>query len=283
MTGVQTCALPIFINLAQNLDCYWIYPSVHNEEEYGHYLVDELEEPELSDEVKRYFMYEEYGRDASINDDGMFTEKGYIYNNRNTFTQWYDGRDVPEEYRVTPQPPVQEKEQADLDAAAAQPAFATEQPPVLPIILSSEKPADKMKEITDRLEQGILGIYESDRYADYLRTMSKFHNYSFNNTILIAMQGGNLVKGYKQWEKEFDRHVKPGEKAIKILAPSPFTVKKQVEKIDPDTQKPVFDKEGKPVTEEKEIKIPAFRVVSVFDISQTDDSLMRTLTVKRLA
>ena len=215
-------------------------------------------------------MYEEYGRDASINDDGMFTEKGYIYNNRNTFTEWYDGRDVPEEYRVTPQPPVQEKEQADLDASAAIPTPATEQPPDLPIILSSEKPADKMKEITDRLEQGILGLYESDRYADYLRTMSKFHDYSLNNTILIAMQGGNLVKGYKQWEKEFDRHVKPGEKAIKILAPSPFTVKKQVEKIDPDTQKPVFDKDGKPVTEEKEIKIPAFRVVSVFVFSLID-------------
>ena len=78
---------------------------------------------------------------------------------------------MPEEYRVTPQPPVQEKEQADLDAAAAIQTAATEQPPVFPIILSSEKPADKMKEITDRLEQGILGLYESDRYADYLRTM----------------------------------------------------------------------------------------------------------------
>ena len=108
--------------------------------------------------------------------------------------------------------------------------------------------------------------------------MSKFHDYSLNNTILIAMQGGNLVKGYKQWEKEFDRHVKPGEKAIKILAPSPFTVKKQVEKIDPDTQKPVFDKDGKPVTEEKEIKIPAFRVVSVFDISQTEGKELPALT-----
>ena len=135
-----------------------------------------------------------------------------------------------------------------------------------------------MKEITDRLEQGILGLYESDRYANYLRTMSKFHDYSLNNTILITMQGGNLVKGYKQWEKEFDRHVKPGEKAIKILAPSPFTVKKQVEKIDPDTQKPVFDKDGKPVTEEKEIKIPAFRVVSVFDISQTEGKELPALT-----
>ena len=276
--GDHTRDLQDIINLAQNLDCYWLYPSVQSEEDYGHYLIEELDELELPEEAKKYFMYEEYGRDAAINDGGRFTEQGYIYNNRNTFTQWYDGRDVPEEYRVTPQPPVQEKEQADLDASAAIPTAATEQPPVLPLILSSEKPADKMKEITDRLEQGILGLYESDRYADYLRTMSKFHDYSLNNTILIAMQGGNLVKGYKQWEKEFDRHVKPGEKAIKILAPSPFTVKKQVEKIDPDTQKPVFDKDGKPVTEEKEIKIPAFRVVSVFDISQTEGKELPALT-----
>ena len=276
--GDHTRDLQDIINLAQNLDCYWLYPSVKTEEDYGHYLIEELDELELPEEAKNYFMYEEYGRDAAINDGGRFIEQGYIYNNRNTFTQWYDGRDVPEEYRVTPQPPVQEKEQADLDASAVQPALAIEQPPVLSIILSSEKPADKMKEITDRLEQGILGIYESDRYADYLRTMSKFHDYSLNNTILIAMQGGNLVKGYKQWEKEFDRHVKPGEKAIKILAPSPFTVKKQVEKIDPNTQKPVFDKDGKPVTEEKEIKIPAFRVVSVFDVSQTEGKELPSLT-----
>ena len=276
--GDHTRDLQDIINLAQNLDCYWLYPSVQSEEDYGHYLIEELDELELPEEAKKYFMYEEYGRDAAINDGGRFTEQGYIYNNRNTFTEWYDGRDVPEEYRVTPQPPVQEKEQADLDASAAIQTAATEQPPVLPIILSSEKPADKMKEITDRLEQGILGLYESDRYANYLRTMSKFHDYSLNNTILITMQGGNLVKGYKQWEKEFDRHVKPGEKAIKILAPSPFTVKKQVEKIDPDTQKPVFDKDGKPVTEEKEIKIPAFRVVSVFDISQTEGKELPALT-----
>ena len=280
--GDHTRDLQDIINLAQNLDCYWLYPSVQSEEDYGHYLIEELDELELPEEAKKYFMYEEYGRDAAINDGGRFTEQGYIYNNRNTFTEWYDGRDVPEEYRVTPQPPVQEKEQADLDASAAIPTTATEQPPVLPIILSSEKPADKMKEITDRLEQGILGIYESDRYADYLRTMSKFHNYSFNNTILIAMQGGSLVKGYKQWEKEFDRHVKPGEKAIKIIAPAPFTVKKQVEKIDPDTQKPVFDKDGKAVTEEKEIQIPAFRVVSVFDVSQTEGKELPDLGIKEL-
>ena len=85
------------INLAQNLDCYWIYPSVKTEEDYGHYLIEELDELELPEEAKNYFLYEEYGRDAAINDGGRFTEQGYIYNNRNTFTQWYDGRDVPEE------------------------------------------------------------------------------------------------------------------------------------------------------------------------------------------
>ena len=225
--GDHTDSLQDIINLAQNLDCYWIYPSVKNEEDYGHYLVDELEEPELPEEAKKYFMYEEYGRDTSINDDGMFTERGYIYNNRNTFTEWYDGRDVPQEYRVTPQPPQPEQdapEKADFDAVPTA-TLPAEPRPVLPIILSSQNPAEKMKEITDRLEQGIAGVFESERYAEYLRTMSKFHNYSLNNTILISMQGGSMVKGYRQWEKEFDRHVKPGEKAIKILAPTPYKVK----------------------------------------------------------
>ena len=132
--GDHTRDLQDIINLAQNLDCYWLYPSVQSEEDYGRYLIEELDELELPKEAKKYFMYEEYGRGRVINDGGRFTEQGYIYNNRNTFTQWYDGRDVPEEYRVTPQP--QEKEQADLDASADIPTAATEQPPVLPIILS---------------------------------------------------------------------------------------------------------------------------------------------------
>ena len=285
--GDHTDSLQDIINLAQNLDCYWIYPGVQTEEDYGHYLIEELDELELPEEAKKYFLYEDYGRDAAINDGGRFTDRGYIYNNRNTFTQWYDGRDVPEEYRVTPQLPQPQRdgeEKADFDASIpGQAAPETEPRPVIPIILSSEKPADKMKEITDRLEQGILGIYESDRYADYLRTMSKFHNYSFNNTILIAMQGGSLVKGFRQWEKEFDRHVKPGEKAIKILAPAPFTVKKQMEKIDPDTKQPVVDKDGKAVTEEKEIQIPAFKVVSVFDVSQTEGKELPDLGITELA
>ena len=281
------------INLAQNLDCYWIYPSVHNEEEYGHYLVDELEEPELPEEVKKYFMYEEYGRDAAINDGGMFTEQGYIYNNQNTFTRWYDGRDVPEEYRVTPAPPEPERldpKKVEMDAApagqtAAQPKEQAQEPhPVIPIVLTSEKPADKLKEITDRLEQGITELFESERYKEYLRVMSKFHNYSFNNTLLIAMQkpDASLVAGFSSWKNNFGRNVMKGEKGIKIIAPSPFTVKQEVEKTDPQTGKPVIGKDGKPVTEEKEIKVPAYKVVSVFDVSQTEGRELPDIAVDEL-
>ena len=281
------------INLAQNLDCYWIYPSVHNEEEYGHYLVDELEEPELPEEAKKYFMYEEYGRDAAINDGGAFTEWGYVYNNQNTFTRWYDGRDVPEEYRVTPAPPEPERpdpEKVEMDAApagqtAAQPKEQAQEPrPVIPIVLTSEKPADKLKEITDRLEQGITELFESERYKEYLRVMSKFHNYSFNNTLLIAMQkpDASLVAGFSSWKNNFGRNVMKGEKGIKIIAPSPFTVKQEVEKTDPQTGKPVIGKDGKPVTEEKEIKVPAYRVVSVFDVSQTEGRELPDIAVDEL-
>lgn len=291
--GDHADSLQDIINLAQNLDCYWIYPSVHNEEEYGHYLVDELEEPELSDEVKRYFMYEEYGRDASINDDGMFTEKGYIYNNRNTFTEWYDGRDVPQEYRVTPQPPQPERpdpSKVEMDAAAPGQRMTptAEQPqeprPVIPIVLTSEKPAEKLKEITDRLEQGIAELFDSERYREYLKVMSKFHNYSFNNTLLIAMQkpDASLVAGFSAWKNNFGRNVMKGQKGIKIIAPSPFKIRQEVEKIDPHTQKPIICKDGKPVTEEKEVKIPAYKVVSVFDVSQTEGKELPDIAVDEL-
>ena len=291
--GDHADSLQDIINLAQNLDCYWIYPSVHNEEEYGRYLVDELEEPELPEEAKKYFMYEEYGRDASINDDGMFTEKGYIYNNRNTFTEWYDGRDVPEEYRVTPQPPQPERpdpSKVEMDAAApgqrtAQTAEQPQEPrPVIPIVLTSEKPAEKLKEITDRLEQGIAELFDSERYKEYLKVMSKFHNYSFRNTVLIAMQkpDASLVAGFSAWKNNFERNVMKGQKGIKIIAPSPYKIKQEMQKIDPHTQKPVIGKDGKPVTEEKEVTIPAYKVVSVFDVSQTEGKELPDIAVDEL-
>ena len=291
--GDHADSLQDIINLAQNLDCYWIYPSVHNEEEYGRYLVDELEEPELPEEAKKYFMYEEYGRDASINDDGMFTEKGYIYNNRNTFTEWYDGRDVPQEYRVTPQPPQRSRpdpEKVEMDAAApgqrtAQTAEQPQEPrPVIPIVLTSEKPAEKLKEITDRLEQGIAELFDSERYREYLKVMSKFHNYSFRNTVLIAMQkpDASLVAGFSAWKNNFERNVMKGQKGIKIIAPSPYKIKQEMQKIDPHTQKPVIGKDGKPVTEEKEVTIPAYKVVSVFDVSQTEGKELPDIAVDEL-
>ena len=288
--GDHADSLQDIINLAQNLDCYWLYPSVHNEEEYGRYLVDELEEPELPEEAKKYFMYEEYGRDASINDDGMFTEKGYIYNNRNTFTEWYDGRDVPQEYRVTPQPERPDPEKVEMDAAApgqrtAQTAEQPQEPrPVIPIVLTSEKPAEKLKEITDRLEQGIAELFDSERYREYLKVMSKFHNYSFRNTVLIAMQkpDASLVAGFSAWKNNFERNVMKGQKGIKIIAPSPYKIKQEMQKIDPHTQKPVIGKDGKPVTEEKEVTIPAYKVVSVFDVSQTEGKELPDIAVDEL-
>ncbi len=292
--GERAGSVKDLINLAQNLDCYWIYPTVRNEEEYGYYLIDELDELELPEEAKKYFMYEDYGRDAAINDGGRFTEQGYIYNNRNTFTEWYNGResDIPKEYKVMsyPQRERPDPSKVEMDAAApgAKTAQAAEQPqeprPVIPIVLTSEKPAEKLKEITDRLEQGIAELFDSERYKEYLRVMSKFHNYSFNNTLLIAMQkpDASLIAGFSAWKNNFGRNVMKGQKGIKILAPSPFKIKKEMEKIDPQTQKVIIGKDGKPVTEEKEITIPAFKVVSVFDVSQTEGKEIPDIAVNML-
>lgn len=130
---------------------------------------------------------------------------------------------------------------------------------------------EKINEITDKLEQGIKDLFESKKYENYLKVMSKFHNYSFNNSLLIAMQkpDATMVAGYTSWNKNFKRNVNKGEKGIKILAPSPYKVNKDVEKIDPVTQKPVIGKNGEPVKERVQVTVPAYKVTTVFDISQT--------------
>lgn len=153
-----------------------------------------------------------------------------------------------------------------------------------PIILQAETLEGKINEITDRLEQGIMELFSSDRYKEYLRVMSKFHNYSLNNTVLIAMQNphATFVAGYKAWQKEYDRHVKQYEKGIRILAPSPYKVRQRVEKKDARTGKAVLDTDGNPVTEEKEVTIPAFKVVSVFDVSQTEGRELPDIGVNEL-
>lgn len=142
----------------------------------------------------------------------------------------------------------------------------------------------RVQELTDKLEQGLQDLFNSDSYRNYLSTMSKFHNYSFNNTLLIAMQkpDATLVAGYKAWQKNFERHVNKGEKAIRILAPAPYKIKEERDKIDPVTQELLLDKDGNPQKEEVEITIPAFRAVSVFDVGQTDGKPIPELAAKEL-
>ena len=255
---------------------------------------NEAERQELPEEAKKYFKYEEYGRDAVSKDKGQFTEQGYIYNNQNTFTEWYRGteNEIPKEYRVMsfPQPERGGQDKTFMDAAATEQTARTaaEQPqephPVIPIVLTAGKPAEKLKEITDRLEQGITELFDSERYKEYLKVMSKFHNYSFRNTVLIAMQkpDASLLAGFSAWKNNFERNVMRGQKGIKIIAPSPYKIKQEMQKIDPHTQKPIIGKDGKPVTEEKEITIPAYKVVSVFDVSQTEGKELPDIAVDEL-
>ena len=131
---------------------------------------------------------------------------------------------------------------------------------------------ERLKDITDSIERGIQDLFQSDKYAEYLRTMSRFHKYSVNNTMLIYMQkpDATLVAGFNKWRDQFERNVMKGEKGIKIIAPTPFKKKIEQEKRDPDTNLPMLDSDGKVIVEEKEIKIPMFKPVTVFDVSQTD-------------
>ena len=136
----------------------------------------------------------------------------------------------------------------------------------------ANKREEQLKEITERLEQGVQELFTSERYTEYLKTMAKFHNYSFNNTLLIALQkpDATLVAGYQAWQKKFNRHVLRGEKGIQIISPAPIKEKEEVEKIDPETNEPILKENGQPETEIIEHIIPRFKVATVFDISQTD-------------
>ncbi len=258
----------------------------------GDYYLNKSGMVDMPEEWKKGIDLVAFGRNAAEQERGSFTPYGYIVESGDQWERHYEGRDVPEEYRIMsyPQPPARpDPEKADFDAiSTGQAATLTAEPPqprpVVPIVLTSEKPAEKIKEITDRLEQGIAELFDSERYKDYLRVMSKFHNYSFRNTLLIAMQApdASLVAGYNTWKNTHGRHVKGGEKGIKIFAPSPYKVKREVEKLDPQTRKPIIGKDGKPVTEEQEITVPAYKVVSVFDVSQTEGRELPDIAVDEL-
>lgn len=148
-----------------------------------------------------------------------------------------------------------------------------------------ESRADRVKAITDKLEAGIAALFQSETYKAYLSTMAKFHNYSLNNTLLIAMQkpDATLVAGYQAWQKQHQRHVRKGEKGIQIIAPSPYKAKKEREVLDPTTGRPKLDAQGKPVKETVEVEYPAFRVATVFDVSQTEGKELPSLGVDELS
>jgi antirestriction protein ArdC len=279
------------IDFTYNVDFY-VHIEARTFSELGDYYLNKSGMVQMPEEWKAGIDPAAFGKNAAQKEQGEFTEYGYVVASGDQWEPHFEGRDVPEEYRIMsyPQPPQRpdpektDREAAPTEQTAAQTAEPPEPKPVTPIMLNAEKPAEKLKEITDRLEQGISELFESDRYKEYLSVMSKFHNYSFNNTVLIAMQkpDASLIAGFNAWKNEFGRNVKRGEKGIRIIAPSPFKVKKQMEKIDPKTQRPVIGRDGKPVTEEREVTIPAFKVVSVFDVSQTEGRELPNLAVDAL-
>ena len=281
------------IDYTYNLDFFVHIPEVQTVRDLGDYYLNKSGMVDMPEDWKRGIDLTAFGRNAAQHERGSFTPYGYIVESGDNWERHYEGRDVPEEYRIMsyPQPPVRpDPEKADFDAITTrQAATLTAEPPqprpAVPIVLTSEKPAEKLKEITDRLEQGITELFDSERYKEYLRVMSRFHNYSFNNTLLIAMQkpDASLVAGFSSWKNTHGRNVKRGEKGIKILAPSPYKIRREMEKIDPQTQQPVIGKDGKPVTEEREITIPAYKVVSVFDVSQTEGRELPDIAVDELA
>ncbi|MCZ1619855.1 YodL domain-containing protein [Enterococcus faecium] len=259
------------IDYTENVDYYVHLPDVRGDGQLGDYYLNRSGMVDMPEEWKAGIDTAQFGRHIAQQEQGVFTQYGYLVRSGDEWQRVHEGQPVPEEYRVMhyPQPEADREEpQAQQPEASESPDKAP--PPVIPIMLDGMNSKERMKVITDRLETGVQELFESSRYMAYLSAMSKMHDYSLNNTLLIAMQGGSIVAGYNRWQDEFDRHVKRGEKGIKILAPAPFKVKQQMEKIDPATQQPVIGADGKPVTEEQEVTVPAFKVVTVFDISQTE-------------
>lgn len=278
-------SLDRLIDYTYNTDFYSHVPGIFSYKELGDYFLNDSGKVQMPEQWKAGIDREDFGFNAALHEDGKLTDYGYIARSGTEWKELYTGKETPEKYRIMGYPKTERTapEQTEKEAAAAPPDIAAANPS-RPIELKAQKPAEKMKEITDRLEQGIQELFESDRFKEYLRVMSKFHNYSFNNTLLIAMQkpDATLVAGYNSWKNLFGRQVARGAKGIKVLAPSPYKIKKEIDKIDPKTQKPVTDKNGNPVKEETEITVPAFKVVSVFDVSQTEGKELPSIGVDEL-
>lgn len=267
------------LDYAENTDCF-VLINAKDSRSLGEYYLNDSGLFVVPDPWKPAIDTDRLGSFIANEEQGTFTDYGYILRTSDEWQRVHEGQPVPEEYRVMAYPaPELLREESKMQPEAAAPTKAPQ--PVTPILLNGQNSAERMKEITDRLETGIQELFESERYKAYLTTMSKFHSYSFNNTLLIAMQGGQLVAGYNKWRDDFHRNVKKGEKAIKILAPAPFKAKKEVQKLDAQGR-PVMGKDGKPVTEVQEIQVPAFKIVSVFDVSQTEGEPLPSIGVEEL-
>ncbi|MGR5690016.1 LPD25 domain-containing protein [Enterocloster clostridioformis] len=267
------------LDYAENTDCFVLINAKDNRS-LGEYYLNDSGLFVVPDPWKPAIDTDRLGSFIANEEQGTFTDYGYILRTSDEWQRVHEGQPVPEEYRVMAYPaPEILRDESKVQPEAAAPAKAPQ--PVTPILLNGQNSTERMKEITDRLETGIQELFESERYKAYLTTMSKFHSYSFNNTLLIAMQGGQLVAGYNKWRDDFHRNVKKGEKAIKILAPAPFKAKKEVQKLDAQGR-PVMGKDGKPVTEVQEIQVPAFKIVSVFDVSQTEGEPLPSIGVEEL-
>lgn len=268
------------IDYPENVDFYVHLPDVTGTGQLGDYYLNRSGMVDIPEEWKAGIFLPRFGLHIANTEHGVFTDYGYLVKSGDEWQRVHEGQPVPEEYRVMAYPaPEILREESKVQPEAAAPTKAPQ--PVTPILLNGQNSAERMKEITDRLETGTQELFESERYKAYLTTMSKFHSYSFNNTLLIAMQGGQLVAGYNKWRDDFHRNVKKGEKAIKILAPAPFKAKKEVQKLDAQGR-PVMGKDGKPVTEVQEIQVPAFKIVSVFDVSQTEGEPLPSIGVEEL-
>ena len=257
------------IDYPDNVDYYVHLPDVTGTGQLGDYYLNRSGMVDMPEEWKAGIFLPRFGLHIANTEHGVFTDYGYLVKSGDEWQRVHEGQPVPEEYRVMayPQP------EADREAFRTEPAApAAVLPEAGPIIIKGMTKDEYMKEITDRLEAGVRGVLDSENYKAYLTSMSKFHTYSFRNTMLIFLQkpDASLVAGLGKWQSEFERTRKQGEAGLKIIAPKFYTVKKRVPKKDPDTGEPIKDKNGKPVMEEQEITVPDYRVVSVYDVSQTE-------------
>ena len=252
-----------------NVDFYVHLPDVKGTGQLGDYYLNRSGMVDMPEEWKAGIFLPRFGLHIANTEHGVFTDYGYLVKSGDEWQRVHEGQPVPEGYRVMayPQP------EADREAFRTEPAApAAVLPEAGPIILKGKTKDEYMKEITDKLEAGVRGVLDSENYKSYLTSMSKFHTYSFRNTMLIFLQkpDASLVAGAGKWQSEFERTRKQGERGLKILAPNFYKVKKRVPKKDPDTGEPIKDKDGKTVMDEQEITVPDYRVVSVYDVSQTE-------------